>query len=133
LREQIEALTKQFSIGSGRDKCRHIPLPHESEEEDARMEDEDGNPFAGRGVHGHQLLVQAQTNRWESGFKLDVSEFNGGLQPEEFLDWIAAVEEVLEFKGVPKDRQVSLVATKFRGRAAVWWQQLKQSKTRLGK
>jgi hypothetical protein len=97
------------------------------------MEDEDGNPFAGRGVHGHQPLVQAQANRWESGFKLDVSEFNGGLQPKEFLDWIAAVEEVLEFKGVPEDRQVSLVVTKFRGRAAAWWQQLKQSKTRLGK
>jgi ADP-heptose:LPS heptosyltransferase len=49
------------------------------------------------------------------------------------LDWIAAVEEVLDFKGVPEDRRVSLVATKFRGRAAAWWQQLKQSKTRLGK
>ena len=55
--------------------------------------------------------------------------FNRGLQPEEFLDWIAAVEEVLKFKGVPKDRRVSLVATKFRGQAATWWQQLKQSST----
>jgi hypothetical protein len=96
-------------------------------------EDENGNPFAERGVHRHQPLVQAQANRWESSFKLNILEFNGGLQPEEFLDWIAAVEEVLEFKGVPKDRQVSLVSTKFQGRAAVWWQQLKQSRTRLGK
>jgi hypothetical protein len=61
---------------------------------------------------GHQPLVQAQANWWESGFKLDIPEFNGGLQLEEFLDWIATVEEVLEFKGVPKDRRVSLVATK---------------------
>ena len=77
------------------------------------MEDEDKNPFAERGVHGHQPLVQAQANRLESGFKLDIPEFNGGLQLEEFLDWIAAVEKVLEFKGVPEDRRVSLVATKF--------------------
>jgi hypothetical protein len=97
------------------------------------MEDENGNLFVERGVHRHQPLVQAQANRWESGFKLDIPEFNGGLQPEEFLDWIAAVEEFLEFKGVPEDRQVSLVATKFRGRAILWWQQLKQSRTRLGK
>jgi hypothetical protein len=42
-------------------------------------------------------------NRWEFGFKLDIPEFNGGLQPEEFLDWIAAVEEVFDFEGVLKD------------------------------
>ena len=77
------------------------------------MKDEDGNPCAGRGVHEHQPLVQAQANLWESGFKLDIPKFNEGLQPKEFLDWIAAIEEVLEFKGVPKDRQVSLVVTKF--------------------
>jgi hypothetical protein len=133
LREQIATLTKLLSIGSGRDRCRHIPSPHESEEEDACVEDEDGNPFTECRVHRHQPLVQAQANRWEFGFKLDISKFNGGLQPEEFLDWIVAVEEVLDFKGVLEDRQVSLVATKFRGRAAVWWQQLKQSRTRLGK
>jgi hypothetical protein len=43
------------------------------------------------------------------------------MQPEEFLDWVAAVEEILDFKRVPEDRWVSLVATKFRGRAATWW------------
>jgi hypothetical protein len=59
LREQIAALTKQLSIESGRDKRWHIPSPHESNEDDACMEDEDGNPFAERGVHGHQPLVQA--------------------------------------------------------------------------
>ena len=85
------------------------------------MEDEDGNPFAECRVHGHQPLVQAQANQWESGFKLDIPQFNKGLQPEKFLDWIAAVEEVLEFKGVLEDRRVSLVATKFQGRAAAWW------------
>jgi hypothetical protein len=86
------------------------------------MEDDNGNPFAERGVHRHQPLVQAQANRWESGFKLDISKFNWGLQPEEFSDWIAAVEEVLALKGVPEDPRVSLVMTKFRGRAAAWWQ-----------
>jgi hypothetical protein len=133
LREQIAVLTRQLSIKNVQDRRRHIPSPHDSEEEDACMENEYGNPFAKCGVHRHQPLVQAQANRWESGFKLDILEFNGDLQPEEFLDWIVAVEEVLDFKGVPEDRRVSLVATKFRGRAAAWWQQLKQSKTRLGK
>ena len=79
------------------------------------MEDENGNPFIECRVHGHQPLVQVQANKWESYFKLDILESNGGLQPKEFLDWIMAVEEVLDFKGVPEDQRVSLVATKFWG------------------
>ena len=71
-------------------------------------------------MQGCQPLAQAHANRWESGFKLDIPEFSGGMQPMEFLDWVVAVEEILNFKRVPEDRRVSLVATKFRGRAAVW-------------
>ncbi|KAH7840743.1 hypothetical protein Vadar_020993 [Vaccinium darrowii] len=70
---------------------------------------------------------------WESGLRIDLPEFQGGLTPEEFLDWVAAMDEVLEFKQVPEDKRVSLVATRFRGRAATWWQQLKQTRLRQGK
>ena len=89
------------------------------------MVDEDKNPFAECKVHRHQPFVHAHINRWEFGFKLDILKFNKGLQPEEFLDWIAAVEEFLDLKGVPEDRPASLVTIKFWGRAAAWWQQLK--------
>jgi hypothetical protein len=57
LREQITALTKLLSIENGRDRSRHIPSLPESEEDDAIVEDEDGNPFAERRVHRHQPLV----------------------------------------------------------------------------
>ncbi|KAH7836443.1 hypothetical protein Vadar_001255 [Vaccinium darrowii] len=70
---------------------------------------------------------------WESGLRIDLPEFQGGLTPEEFLDWVAAMDEVLEFKQVPEDKRVLLVATRFRGRAAAWWQQLKQTRMRQGK
>jgi hypothetical protein len=46
------------------------------------------------------------------GFKLNISEFQGDLQPEEFMDRVAAVREVLDFNEVPEDRQVSLVTIK---------------------
>jgi len=91
------------------------------------------NQFAGHRKRREKSLVSYNSNRWESGFKLDIPEFKGCLQLEEFLDWVAAVEEILEFKEVPQDKRVSLVATKFRGRAAVWWQQLKQSCIGQGK
>jgi hypothetical protein len=101
LREQIVALTKLLSIGSGRDRRRHIPSPHDSKEEDAHVEDEDGNPFAESRVHGHQPLVQAQANRWESGFKLDIPEFQGCFQSEEFL--VTEKIEKINKKKVPRE------------------------------
>ncbi|PKI77047.1 hypothetical protein CRG98_002550, partial [Punica granatum] len=61
--------------------------------------------------------------RWETGIRTDILEFQGGLQPEEFLDWLATVEEVLEFNGVPGTKRVQLVATQLRGRVSTWWQQ----------
>jgi hypothetical protein len=45
-------------------------------------------------------------------FKLDIPEFQGDLQPEEFMDRVTAIGEVFNFKEVLEDRQVSLVATR---------------------
>ncbi|KAK9133103.1 hypothetical protein Scep_012631 [Stephania cephalantha] len=67
--------------------------------------------------------VEDDRRRWESGMKTKVPEFHDTLQPKEFLDWLASVEEVLEFKGVPEGKRVQLVATGFRNRATAWWQQ----------
>ncbi|KAJ9546716.1 hypothetical protein OSB04_019259 [Centaurea solstitialis] len=72
--------------------------------------------------------------RWEDGMRIDVPEFDGeSLNPEGFIDWLVTVEEVFEFKGVPEDKRVALIATRLRGRASAWWQQLKQTRSRLGK
>ncbi|KAL5827879.1 hypothetical protein ACOSQ3_019730 [Xanthoceras sorbifolium] len=57
----------------------------------------------------------------------------GNLSPEEFLIWLGVLEEILEFKNVPPNARVALVATRLRGRTAAWWQQLKLTRTRMGK
>ncbi|GJR80379.1 putative nucleotidyltransferase, ribonuclease H [Tanacetum coccineum] len=49
-----------------------------------------------------------------------------------FIDWLVTVEEVFEFKEVPENKRVSLIATKLRGRASAWWQQLKLTRERVG-
>ena len=74
-----------------------------------------------------------ESRRWESLLKIDIPEFFGGLQPEEFLNWVAAVEEVLDFKEDPKNNCVPFVATQLRGRVVTWWQQMKQTWERQGK
>ncbi|GJR03706.1 putative CCCH-type zinc finger family protein [Tanacetum coccineum] len=72
--------------------------------------------------------------RWESGMRVNIPEFDvNTLNPEGFIDWLVAVEEVFEFKEVPKNKRVSLIATKLRGKASAWWQQLKLTRERVGK
>jgi len=45
-------------------------------------------------------------------FRVDIPEFEGKLDPEEFLDWLSTVERVFEYKDVPEDKKVKLVALK---------------------
>ncbi|KAG2331578.1 hypothetical protein Bca52824_002758 [Brassica carinata] len=63
------------------------------EEEDDDLVDD--NPFAG--LQERQVLPQNQdvmaaqggeNRNWESGFRLELPEFNGSLKPDELLDWI---------------------------------------------
>jgi hypothetical protein len=114
LGDQIRALTTQFSNMGGHNG------------------DGSEDPSAERRMHRRQHHAQAHANQWGNGFKLNISEFQGDLQPEEFMDWVLAIEEVFEFNGVPDERQVSLVVHTLRGRVAAWWQQLKQSRVRQG-
>ena len=114
LRQQVEVLTQQLAAMAQR---QGTPNPPNAEEESSDEE----NPFAPFQPQ-HRRAGFDETRRWESGLKIDILEFHGGLQPEEFFDWVNAVEEVLEFKQVPEDRRVSLIATRLRGRAGAWWQ-----------
>ena len=49
---------------------------------------------------------QANTNY----FKVEILEFEGKLDPEEFLDWLHSVKCVFEYKDVPKDKKAKFVA-----------------------
>ena len=134
MRAQIKDLTAQLAESCLYDRRQRRTPPQQVEEED---EDDDGygstNPFAEHRTQGCRPPAQVHANRWENGFKLDIPEFSRCMQPEEFLDWVAAVEKILDFKEVLEDRRVSLVTTKFQSRAAAWWQQLKQARVWRGK
>jgi len=57
-------------------------------------------------------------------FRVDIPEFEGKLDPEEFLGWLSTVERVFEYKDVPEDKKVKLVALKLRKYASLWWTNL---------
>lgn len=116
--------------GRGRGQ-RAAPIPPAGEFSDDEITESVDNPFA---PLAPSVDDQSDDNRrWEMGFRVDIPEFTGGLQADEFLDWLGAVDEILDFKDVPDDRRVQLVATRLRGRAASWWQQLKTIRSRQGK
>ncbi|GJR75541.1 putative nucleotidyltransferase, ribonuclease H [Tanacetum coccineum] len=58
--------------------------------------------------------------RWESGMRVNIPNFAGDtLSPEGFIDWLVTVEEVFEFKEVPENKRISLIATKLHDVPAV--------------
>ncbi|KAG7559336.1 Retrotransposon gag domain [Arabidopsis thaliana x Arabidopsis arenosa] len=136
LRTTVESTVR--SILQTQQRAPNLPRQRERlfDEDDV---DED-NPFADnheqKQQQHQQAIIEAQgldNRRWETGFKLDLPDFIGSLQPDEFLDWLSTIEELLEFKKVPDEMRVPLVATRFKGRASAWWQQMKTQRAREGK
>ena len=50
--------------------------------------------------------IQANTN----DFKVKILEYEGKLDPGEFLDWLHTIERVFEYKDVLEEKKVKLVA-----------------------
>jgi hypothetical protein len=102
MRAQIEDLTAQLAKSRLYDMRQHRTPPWQVEEEDNDSY-RSVNPFAECRTQRRRPPTQAHDNWWKSRFKLDIPEFSGGMQPEEFLDLVATVEEILNFKGVLED------------------------------
>ena len=93
----------------------HHPINHASKEEEV-SNGEPANPFADylpRVRREHRVFPNNQNFHWETGLKIDILKFHGGLSAEDFLDWVNAVEDILEFKEVTEEKWVPLVATRF--------------------
>jgi len=76
--------------------------------------------------------IQANTN----DFKVKILEYEGKLDPEEFLEWLHTVERIFEYEDVPEDKKVKLVALRLRKYASFWWTNLcskrvKERKTKI--
>jgi len=63
-------------------------------------------------------------------FRVDIPEFEGKLDPEEFLDWLSTVDRVFEYKEIPEDKKVKLVALKLQKYASLCWTNLRAKRIR---
>ena len=61
---------------------------------------------------------------------MEVPEYEGKLDPEKFLDWLHTVERVFEYKDIPEDKKVKLVALRLHKYASLWWTNLSTKRVR---
>ncbi|GKV29618.1 hypothetical protein SLEP1_g38525 [Rubroshorea leprosula] len=139
LRQQIQRLQERLEAFEGQQAQHPQDEPHESEEDT-----DDENPF-------HHLRDNESSSSTEKvrrrrrpqqnaapkstdlGIKIDIPNFEGRLQPDEFIDWLHTVERVFELKDIPDDKRVKLVAIKLKKHASIWWENLKRSREREGR
>lgn len=67
------------------------------------------------------------------GIRIEIPEFDGKAQPDDFIDCVNTVERVFDLKDVPDPIKVKLVALKLRKSASLWWEHEKKRRQRDGK
>ncbi|XP_076920612.1 uncharacterized protein LOC143581801, partial [Bidens hawaiensis] len=78
--------------------------------------------------------IPQQTDPLRSlGLRTDLPEFEGRLQPDEFLDWLQTVERVFDIRDVPDRLKVKFVALKLKKSASLWWEHVNKTRYRAGK
>ncbi|GKA57705.1 putative CCCH-type zinc finger family protein [Tanacetum coccineum] len=131
LRRQVQQLQEELA------RVKVVNEEDEVHDDDSDGEEEYDNPFgsssasdSGHSSHQHRRV---RRSRHDFDFKVDIPEFDGKIQPDEFLDWLHTVEKVFDFKEVSEDRKVKLVAIKLRKHAGLWWENLKMRRVREGR
>ncbi|KAJ0454022.1 putative nucleotidyltransferase, Ribonuclease H [Helianthus annuus] len=89
--------------------------------------------------HSDESSPGGSVNKGGSGgwhpndIKVDIPEYDGKLDPDEFLEWLRTVERVFDYKQTTEDNKVKIVALKLRKYASTWWSNICLQRERLGK
>ncbi|GJV87680.1 reverse transcriptase domain-containing protein [Tanacetum coccineum] len=82
----------------------------------------------------HPRQPQHQVDPLRSlGIRTEIPEFEGKLQPDDFLDWIQTVERIFDLRDIPDNLKVKLVAIKLKKYASLWWEHVQTQRARKGK
>uniref|UniRef100_A0A6N2LCX1 CCHC-type domain-containing protein n=1 Tax=Salix viminalis TaxID=40686 RepID=A0A6N2LCX1_SALVM len=111
----------------------HNPIPRRQLAYEEELSDDE--EFAERILRPNRQGYHNMGGREPQAFrmKMDLPSFNGQLQIEGFLDWLAVVERFFDYMDIPEDKKVKLVAYRLMGGASAWWEQLQLTRMRQRK
>jgi len=101
-----------------------------------RGKEKEDEPYLGSSTEDESPRFPRRESRPPNNFndfKVAIPEFEGRLDPDDFLEWIQTVERVFEYKEVPDEQKVKVIALKLRKYASLWWTNLLAKRARQGK
>jgi len=103
----------------------------------ARGEEEEEEPHSnGSSSEDASPRTQRRGRRHSSNFndfKVDIPEFEGKLNPDDFIEWLQTMERIFDYKEIPEDKKVKILALKVRKYASLWWTNLLTKRVGQGK
>lgn len=51
----------------------------------------------------------------------EVPTYQGGLDPNELLDWINEMNKFFDYDEMSEERKVKFIVTRLKGHATLWW------------
>eukprot|EP00253_Pinus_taeda_P022922 PITA_22922 len=125
LREQVRVLTARLeAVEAGR--RRDPELGDDSEVEAVAATD-------GLDEEAPELRLLRSILLASSKPKTEISNYDGSLSADILLDWISELDKYFENEEVREDKRVKFVATKLKGHALLWWDNVQADRKRLNK
>ena len=64
--------------------------------------------------------------------RIEGPEFDGSLKPKDYLEWVQAVERIIEIKGYSGEKAFKLAVLKLKQYASLWYENLKRTRALEG-
>ena len=118
LRERMETM----ETAQRRAPDEGAEISSEESEEDVEAEEENEN------VKFMKMLVKVGSKP-----KVEIPMYEGSLNAEELMDWMRSIDQYFDYEEIEENKRVKFAVTRFKGHAAIWWDELQTSRTRKGK
>jgi len=112
LRRQIEE-TKEQTKRVEKSSSRSI------HEEDGESSSYSLSSLREKESHKKNPMIQWHCTSNSNDFRVEIPEFEGKLDADEFLEWLHIVVRIFEYKEVPEDNKAKLIALRMRKYASL--------------
>ncbi|KAL3503517.1 hypothetical protein ACH5RR_037966 [Cinchona calisaya] len=129
LRRQVQQLQQRLERGKAPE---HEVYDHVSEH-DVSEDGQDVNPFHRTSISSTDSPPRHYRKDRDFGCKIEIPDFKGKHDVDEFIDWLNTIERFFELKDVPDNQKVKIAAIKLKKHASIWWEHLKKQRVRDGK